>query len=213
MSVGSAERGPRAGAQLADALGQVSATLRRSTVQLRERGRGAGAGVIWRDDGVVVTNAHVVAGAEAEVELWDGRRLPGRVVLRDPRRDLAVLVLDTGPLPAARIGSAAALRPGELVLALGNPLGWAGALALGVVHATEPPSEMGTATPRWVRADIRLAPGNSGGPLADAHGRVVGVNTLVVNGLGYAVPSEAVEHLLRRGVPATGHGGEWGRAA
>ncbi|HUQ80412.1 MAG TPA: trypsin-like peptidase domain-containing protein, partial [Gemmatimonadaceae bacterium] len=90
------------------------------------------------------------------------------------------------------LGHPTDLRTGDLVLALGNPLGITGALALGVVHAVE----RRRGAPRWLRADIRLAPGNSGGPLADARGRVVGVNTLIANGLGVAVPVTTVLRFL-----------------
>ncbi len=180
-------------AALGEALAQVAEALRRSTVQVRGRGPGSGAGVIWSADGVIITNAHVARGREAEVELWDGRVLPAEVVRRDEERDLAELRVDAADLPAATIGDSDALRVGELVLAVGNPLGIVGALTTGIVHAATTDGQRGRA---WVQADVTLLPGNSGGPLADARGRVVGINSMIAGGLALAVPSNAVRRFL-----------------
>ena len=106
-------------------------------------------------------------------------------------------------LEAVTPGDSAALRAGEVVLAIGNPLGFAGALSTGVVHSVGALPGMGRQ--RWIRADVRLAPGNSGGPLANAQGRVVGINTAIVNGLGVAAPvSSALDFLRRGGRPSLG---------
>jgi serine protease Do len=94
-------------------------------------------------------------------------------------------------------GDSTALRPGELVIAFGNPLGFAGALSTGVVHSVGALPGMGPQP--WIRADVRLAPGNSGGPLANAEGRIIGINTAIVNGLGVAVPAQTALDFLRRG--------------
>jgi len=183
---------------LARALAELAGTLRQSTVEVRTGGEGVGSGVVWTADGVIVTNAHVARSDRATLVLWDGRTLNGRVTARDRRRDLATISV-TGAddaierLRPASIGHPSTLRTGDLVVALGNPLGITGALALGVVHAVEPGH---SGRPRWIRADIRLAPGNSGGPLADAHGRVVGVNTMIAGGLGIAVPVTTVARFL-----------------
>lgn len=155
------------------------------------------AGIVWSADGTIVTNAHVALGDAALVTLADGRTASATLVARDPRHDLAILRADRaalGPpaLPTPTFGDPSALRPGELVVALGHPLGVTHALALGMVHAA--PGDARAAP--WVRADIRLAPGNSGGPLADARGRVVGLNSMVVRGLGVAVSVDAVHRLL-----------------
>ena len=175
-------------------LGDVASALRQSTVEIRTRGTGVGSGIVWNSTGTIVTNAHVARGDRATIVLSDGRELAGIVTARDPRRDLATVTVDAGgaALPAAVIGHPTDLRTGELVLALGNPLGITGALALGVVHVVE----RRRGAPRWIRADIRLAPGNSGGPLADVRGRVVGVNTLIAYGLGVAVPVTTVARFL-----------------
>jgi|HubBroStandDraft_6_1064221.scaffolds.fasta_scaffold399798_2 serine protease Do len=172
--------------------GEVAERLRRSTVQVAMgdgRERGQGSGVIWAADGLIVTNAHVAHGAEAKVSLWDGSTHKASVLNRDPRRDLASLRIAAAGLPAATAGDSSVLRAGELVIAVGNPMGFIGALTTGVVHSL--PNRK-----RWVAADVRLAPGNSGGPLADARGRVIGINTMIAGGLALAVPSNAVGEFL-----------------
>ena len=184
-----------------DGFGHLAELLRRSTVQVIAAGRGdrgSGSGVIWNADGLIVTNAHVARDGQARVELWDGRRFDAEVVATDPRRDLASLRIKATGLPAAAAGDSSSLRAGELVIAVGNPLGFVGALTTGVVHGFGPVRGLSTQT--WVQASIRLAPGNSGGPLADAKGRVIGINTMVISGgVGLAVPSNAVAEFLRRG--------------
>jgi serine protease Do len=172
--------------------GEVAERLRRSTVQVQTRGRGqgVGSGIIWSGDGLIMTNAHVARGAQAKVALWDGSTHEASVVNRDARRDLASLKIHASGLPAATAGNSSALRVGELVIAVGNPFGFIGALTTGVVHSL-PGRQL------WVTADVRLAPGNSGGPLADAQGRVIGINTMIAGGLALAVPSNAVGQFLK----------------
>jgi serine protease Do len=177
--------------------GEVAEQLRRSTVLVHSGGRGAGSGVIWSSDGLVVTNAHVVRGSRLHVQLWDGREFEAAIRSRDPRRDLARLHIDAANLPAASAADSSELRPGELAIAVGNPMGFVGALATGVIHAVGPLRGLGRQT--WVQADVRLAPGNSGGPLANAHGRVVGINTMVAGQLALAIPSNAVRDFLSAG--------------
>jgi serine protease Do len=174
-------------------LASVAARLRRITVQIVEAGRGVGAGVVWRRDGVIVTNAHVITSDRAEVRLDDGRRLRASMWRCDRQRDLAALRVRDAELPAAVIGDSDALRVGELVLAVGSPLGLPGAVSLGVVHALGDERPGGR---RWIHADLRLAPGNSGGPLADAAGRVVGLASMIVGGLALGIPSALVERFL-----------------
>lgn len=163
--------------------------LARVTVEVRSRGRdgAVGSGVIWHPDGLILTNAHVARG-DVAVALWDGRVLAARLVARDVRRDLAALVVSDAGLPAAEIGDSGGLRVGELVVAVGNPLGLVRALTAGLVHATDR---------RLIQADLRLAPGNSGGPLADARGRVVGLNAMIVGSLAVAVPSRAARRFVQ----------------
>jgi serine protease Do len=176
--------------------GEVVEELRRSTVKVRAHRNGSGSGVIWSQDGQIVTNAHVVEGAggsgKLEVEIWDGRRAPGRIVKADQRRDVAVLQVEASGLPAAACGDSNALRVGELVIAVGNPFGFSGAASTGVVHNLN-----GGFEDRWVVSQLRLAPGNSGGPLGNAHGEVVGINTMIAGGLAFSIPSQDVAAFLR----------------
>jgi serine protease Do len=178
--------------------GVVAESLRRSTVHVRGKDprRGGGSGVIWRPNGLIITNAHVARGDHAVVELWDGSALDAAVTRSDPRRDLALLQAPGTGMPAAQAGESNLLRAGQLVVAVGNPLGFLGAVSTGVVHGLGPVRGLGRQN--WVQADIRLAPGNSGGPLADAEGRVVGINTMVAAGLALAVPSDVIAAFLAR---------------
>jgi serine protease Do len=169
--------------------------VRRSTVQVQGPRGGGGSGVIWRSDGLVVTNAHVAQRAKGSIQLADGRVARATVAARDPQLDLALLEADVKDLPAAVAGDSDELRVGEIVLAAGSPYGYAGTVTVGVVHARS--------SRRWIEADLRLGPGNSGGPLADARGRIVGINTMVANGVALAIPSNIVERFVaRRGRPA-----------
>lgn len=197
-------------------LAQVAETARRATIEVRGRQGGCGSGVIWRRNGLVVTNAHVVRGRRrVEVKLADGQTLSAALVRQDEARDLALLQLEraeTSELSVAMVGDSDRLRTGELVFAVGHPFGVNRALTVGIVHsspgvekeaqtqenfgglrlAPAPPSR------RWIAADVRLAPGNSGGPLANALGLVIGINTMIAHGLGLAVPSNAVNSFVRR---------------
>jgi serine protease Do len=177
--------------------GEIAEQLRRLTVLVHAGGRGSGSGVIWSSEGVIVTNAHVVHGSDVRVQLWDGREFDASVTARDPRRDLAALRIGAASLPAACPADSSQLRPGELAIAIGNPLGFVGALTTGVIHAVGPLRALGSQI--WVQANVRLAPGNSGGPLADARGDVIGVNTMVAGRLALAIPSNDVRDFLADG--------------
>ena len=155
-------------------------TLRRVTVEIIGDGGALGSGLLWPRGGVV-TNAHVIRTARVAVRLVDGIRLEGRLVARDRDADLAVVQLPGSGLPAATLAESA-VRVGSPVVAVGHPLGVRGALTAGIVHAVAPLVPGG---PVWIHADVRLAPGNSGGPLADVAGAVVGLNAM---GLALAVP-------------------------
>jgi serine protease Do len=174
--------------------GEIAEKLRRSTVVVHAGERGNGSGVIWSADGVIVTNAHVARTSQMRVQLWDGREFDAALVSRDTRRDLAELRVSAANLPAACVADSSQVRPGELAIAIGNPLGFVGALTTGVIQAVGPLRPFGSQP--WVQADVRLAPGNSGGPLADARGRVIGINTMVAGRLALAVPSNAVTNFL-----------------
>jgi serine protease Do len=169
--------------------------LRQSTVHVRSGRQGSGSGVIWRADGLLVTNAHVARGPRAGIEFWDGRTVEAEVMATDPQRDLAALSVPVDHLPAAPVADSSGLRVGQLVVAMGNPLGLSGALTVGIIHAIAPVEDGREQT--WVQADVHLAPGNSGGPLADVLGRVVGINSMVAGDLGLAVPANDVVRFLQ----------------
>jgi len=172
-------------------LSHLAERLRRITAEVADSGASLGSGVLW-PPGCVVTNAHVVRGSRAVVRLIDGRRLEGQVIARDTDADLAVLrVLGTG-IPAASIGDSAPV--GSLVAAVGHPLGVRGALTVGIVHAVGPMRSGGRS---WIQADVRLARGNSGGPLADASGKVIGLNAMIVGPLALAIPMREVARFVR----------------
>ncbi|HSY31691.1 MAG TPA: trypsin-like peptidase domain-containing protein [Verrucomicrobiae bacterium] len=177
--------------------GEVAEALRRTTVQVSSGGRGFGSGVILGADGLIVTNAHVVRSSHAQVKLWDGRTLDAAVTSRDLARDLAALLASASGLPAATLADSSKARVGELVLAVGNPLGFVGALSTGIIHAAGSVHGLGMSS--WLQADVKLAPGNSGGPLANAQGQVLGINTMVAGGLALAIPSNDLARFLANG--------------
>jgi serine protease Do len=177
----------------------LAEALRRVTVEIVGDGGARGSGVLW-PRGCLVTNAHVVREAALTVRLVDGARVDARLVARDVDADLAVLRIAASGLPPATLATAAA-RVGSLVVAIGHPLGVQGALTTGIVHAIGPIVPRGAA---WIQADVRLAPGNSGGPLADASGGVVGLNAMVAGGLALAVPvSRVIAFVRAAGVTTT----------
>lgn len=156
------------------------------------RGEGAGSASVLTDDGFLLTSAHVVEGAgQAEAAFTDGTEVDADVVGRDPLSDLAVLRARGAVPPAVRLGDAGELRIGQLVVALGNPLGLAGSVTAGIVSGLGRalPTRRGRVVDEVIQTDAALNPGNSGGALADSSGRVVGVNTAVAGvGVGLAVP-------------------------
>ena len=180
-----------------------------------ETGPGArppAAGVIVEPEGIVLTVAHALPGEDrVEVGLSDGRRLPGRVIGRDARTDLAaVKIEEAGDLPALRLGDSDRVRLGEIVLALGHPFGLLRAVSLGIVSWKGPPPEGGPPGFDFLHTDALINPGNSGGPLVNLAGEVIGVNSKAArNGsMGIAVPSTLVQLVLPRLV--TGGRVEWG---
>jgi S1-C subfamily serine protease len=176
---------------------------------LNQQASGEGSGFIFAPDGKIVTNNHVVAGArQIQVTFADGRRAPARLLGGDAYFDLAVLQVESNePLPALPLGDSSALRVGQFVIALGNPLGYDHTVTMGVISAINRPiSDVGNAVARaMLQTDAAINPGNSGGPLVTLDGRVVGVNTQIAvqpgqripaQGLGFAVPSNVVQRVV-----------------
>lgn len=188
---------PRTGAlatQLDDELNALYQQVRKSVVLLYRNG-GNGAGVIWQSDGLIVTNNHVVSGdGKTNVVLADGRNYLGIVAARHPTRDLALIKIAETGLPAAIVADSSRVRPGELVFAVGHPLGYRDAITAGIIVAAgHSESVEGNARGDVIQTDSQFAPGNSGGPLVNHRGEVVGIATRVTGRLGLAVPSAAVE--------------------
>jgi serine protease Do len=191
----------------------VAETLAPSVANLRVGRRGGGSGVVITPDGFVLTNAHVVGERRSPrvvASFTDGRELPAELVGSDPLSDLALLRTERASLSPAELGDAATLRVGQLVVAIGNPHGFAGSVTAGVVSALGRSLPVGDGDTRRaiddvIQTDAALNPGNSGGALVDGRGRVVGINTAVAGvGLGLAVPVNAttrrvVSELMRDG--------------
>lgn len=181
------------------ALVELFNTVQPSIVQVGIQGRGGGTGVIWNTDGRIITNAHVVANEQAriQVHLTDGRTLEAKVLNRDPRLDLAMLKVDGDNLKALPIGASSRLRVGEWVFAIGHPWGQRWALTAGIVSSMSTVKVADDVTTRYIKSDVGLAPGNSGGPLLDADGNVVGINAMIFGGdLSVAIPSDIVSTWL-----------------
>jgi serine protease Do len=174
--------------------GGIVEGLRRSTVVISGHRGGMGSGAIIEPGGTIVTNNHVLRSPHAEVQLWDGRSFRAEVKARDEGRDLALLLVPASGLPAVPMGDSGTLRVGELVVAVGNPLGFIGAVTTGIVHAVGPVQGLGPMA--WVQSDLQLAPGNSGGPLADARGQLVGINSMITGRLALALPANVVRRFV-----------------
>ncbi len=208
--------------QLETELVAIAQKLRSLTVEIGHYS-GGGSGVIWSADGLIITNAHVVRGSKVDIKLEDNGIVKGSVVACDRQQDLAAIHIDkvtlrrgktahvdSEQLPTPIIRNSQNLRPGEIVLAMGSPWGFAGALTAGVVHATQwqkDPQDKLSVSDResWqpdndnslIVADIRIAPGNSGGILADARGQVIGINVAIFSGLALTIPSERVQDFVK----------------
>ena len=183
---------------LSDDLAEAVDRARRSLVHIQDGNRGAGAGSVWHADGLIVTNAHVARGHAVRVTLPDGRQVKGRVLAREPDLDLAAIGVEETGLPAAELGDSRGLRPGEIVMSMGHPWGVEGAATAGVVIGRgEATRDTQLAGREWVVASLRLRPGHSGGPMVDAHGRLIGINTMITGPeVAMAVPVHVAKDFL-----------------
>lgn len=168
-----------------------------------QQGAGSGSGSILSPDGLVLTNNHVVEGANhIELQLTDARRVPARLLGRDPDTDIAVLRAETTDrLPAVAIGNSKKVRPGQMAIAIGNPLGFESTVTAGIVSAVGRTlrAQNGRLIGDVIQTDAALNPGNSGGPLVNSRGEVIGVNTAVImgaQGICFSVASNMAQHVL-----------------
>jgi S1-C subfamily serine protease len=183
---------------------QVAEQLRPAVVNLRagDKREGSGSGVLFAPDGFLLTNHHVVRGQDkVRIRLNDGGNLTGQVVGADPWTDLAVVQAHGSGLPCASLGDSTKLRVGQLVVAIGSPFGFDSTVTAGVVSALGRTlrSITGHLVDNVIQTDAALNPGNSGGPLVDSLGRVIGINTAVIlpaQGICFAIPINMAKHIL-----------------
>lgn len=167
--------------------------------------RGTGSGFIFNANGQIMTNAHVVNGADrVSVTLKDGRTFEGKVLGEDPVTDVAVIQIQSNNLPTVALGNSDRVQPGEWVIAIGNPLGLDNTVTAGIISATErSSSDVGVPDRRvgFIQTDTAINPGNSGGPLLNARGEVIGMNTAIIQGaqgIGFAIPINTVQNIARQ---------------
>lgn len=183
-----------------------SRTLRNRAAQPGNRVlRGTGSGFIIKSDGLVLTNAHVVDGADTvTVTLKDGRAFTGQVLGEDELTDVAVVKIQASSLPTVSVGNSEQLRPGEWAIAIGNPLGLDNTVTAGIISATgRSSSDVGVPDKRigFIQTDAAINPGNSGGPLLNQQGQVIGMNTAIIGraqGLGFAIPINRAQQIANQ---------------
>lgn len=179
-------------------LAQSVARGRQALVRIEKGRGGAGAGTVWHERGLILTNAHVARTGGLHIVLPDGRKAAGRVIAVDDVSDLAALSVEEDGLATIPLGSAERLKPGDWVVALGHPWGVSGAATAGVVIGKGIPLELPRQPTEMVQVSLHLRPGHSGGPLLDAEGRLVGINTMMAGpDVGLAIPVETAVEFLK----------------
>ncbi len=191
---------------LSNAISQVTEKTAESVVRISSGHRGGGTGIIWSNDGYILTCSHVVMHAEdVEVGLPDGRNLPAKILGQDPYTDVALLKVEAENLTPIQTADSEKLRPGQFVLALANAFGGPVSVTSGII--TSPRRNLqgwwGRTLQDVIITDAPLNPGYSGGPLVDAEGRMIGLNSAFVSGRGIAIPinkvTQSLEHLKKNG--------------
>ena len=176
----------------------VIAQVQRSLVQVQNGRRGNGAGTIWHEDGLILTNAHVAQRRNPEITLADGRSFSSKLLAYDESRDLAALAIKATDLPTIELGDSRQLRTGDWVMAAGHPWGIRGAVSAGAVIAVGVPNELQGYPGDLIQVGLQLRPGHSGGPLVDGNGRLLGINTMIAGPqVGLAIPVHVVAAFLK----------------
>jgi S1-C subfamily serine protease len=187
---------------VAETLGPAVVNLRAAGGDGDKRTAGSGSGFLFTPDGFLLTNHHVVRGStRMRVRLNDGREVPGHVVGADPWTDVAVVQAEASGLPHAQLGESSGLRVGQLVVAIGSPFGFDSTVTAGVISALGRTlrSITGHLVDNVIQTDAALNPGNSGGPLLDSRGRVIGMNTAIIHsaqGICFAIPINMVKRIF-----------------
>jgi S1-C subfamily serine protease len=165
--------------------------------------RNLGAGTIWKQDGLIVTNAHVVRDEQVDVVLCDGAVYTATIIAADDELDIAALSIQADGLPTITVGDSRGLRAGQWVVAIGHPFGVMGSATAGTVIGSGAGLPEFGGEREWVALNLRLRPGHSGGPLVDVDGKLVGINTLITGPeVGFAIPAHLVTEFLYEHVQA-----------
>jgi serine protease Do len=189
--------------KLNQSLADLVDKVRPSTVRIQSHARGFGAGTIWHPDGLILTNAHVLGANAAGVLFADGSETEARVLAVNRKLDLAALSVERGQLPAIELGHSSRLKPGSIVIAFGFPWGVNDGATMGVFIGMNQAWGPGVAKGReFIAASLHLRPGHSGGPMVDAAGKLVGINTMM-NGpnVGVAIPVDEAKKWLKKALP------------
>lgn len=188
--------------QINDDAADAVSLVRRSLVQIQSEEGNIGAGTIWHKDGLIITNAHVVAGRDTRrnlrVMLQSGESYPASLIAIDKERDLAALAIDAQDLPVIAIGNSATLQPAHWLMASGHPWGVLDAITAGVVIGTDETLREVDDKRSWIALDMKMRPGHSGGALFNSIGELVGINTMIQGPeVSFAVPVDEVKAFLK----------------